>query len=65
MPGMLTLSATLTALYFIARNRPIEVTRFEKWQVMFVASLASIPVVILYAVSVGTSLNVFTRTIIA
>ena len=60
MPGMLTLSATLTALYFIARNRPIEVTRFEKWQVLFVASLASIPVVILYAVSVGTSLNVFT-----
>ena len=62
MPGWLILSATLTALYFIARDRPIEVIRFERWQVLFAVCLASIPIVILFVVSVAASLNVFSSS---
>jgi len=63
VPEWLFLSAALTfaltALFFAARNRPVGIMHFERWQVLFVACLASIPVAILYTASVATSLPIF------
>jgi len=47
-------------LVFAARQRHYSFNRFEGWHLILCASLALIPILILYGVSVGTSTHIFT-----
>lgn len=49
----------MTALIAAARSRTSRQVHFEGWQILFCASLAFIPLLILYGVSAGTSIHCF------
>jgi hypothetical protein len=59
-PGFLPLIFGMTALIAAVIARSDQQIHFQRWQVLLCASLALIPILILYGVSVGTSIHMFT-----
>lgn len=47
------------AAAFVARPRSVPLKRVEAWQILFCASLALIPLLILYGISIGTFIHIF------
>ncbi len=58
-PGWLALIAGLAVLLATATRRPFVRDRVERWRVLFCLSLAFVPLLILYGVSVATPLHIF------
>jgi uncharacterized membrane protein len=59
-PRPLPLIFCVTALAVAVITRSNEQVHFQRWQILLCASLALIPILTLYGVSVGTSIHMFT-----
>jgi 4-amino-4-deoxy-L-arabinose transferase-like glycosyltransferase len=59
-PGFLPLIFGMTALIAAVIARSDQQIHFQRWQILLCASLAILPILILYGVSAGTSLHMFT-----
>ena len=62
IPVWLVPAAALTALFAVATTRSIPRVHLGRWRILLCGSLAVIPTLILYGVTVTTSLNVFSAT---
>ena len=58
-PGRRWLIFGVTALAAVAVTRSYRRIHFQGWHILFCASLALIPILILYGISMGTSIHIF------